>query len=48
MTPASAARALAKTRLAVLPEPDEDGGTLDILPRLEAGDSTYYADWSIR
>jgi hypothetical protein len=48
VTPASAARALARTWLAVLPEPDEDGGTLDILPRLKAGDSTYYADWSIR
>jgi hypothetical protein len=48
MTPASAARALARTRLAVLLEPDEDGGTLDILPGLKAGDSTYYADWSIR
>jgi hypothetical protein len=47
--PASAPRALARTRLAVLLEPPyEDGGTLDILPRLKAGDSTYYADWSIR
>jgi hypothetical protein len=27
---------------------DEDGGTVDILPRLKARDSTYYADWSTR
>jgi hypothetical protein len=32
----------------LLVKPDEDGGTVDILPRLKAGDSTYYADWSIR
>jgi hypothetical protein len=49
MTRASAARALARTPADRPPRaPDEDGGTLDILPRLEAGDSTYYTDWSIR
>jgi hypothetical protein len=32
----------------LLVKPDEDGGTVDILPRLMARDSTYYADWSTR
>jgi len=32
----------------LLVKPDEDGGTVDILPRLKARDSTYYADWSTR
>jgi hypothetical protein len=43
---------LPRTSLAVLPtplgKPDEDGGTVDILPRLKARDSTCYADWSTR
>jgi hypothetical protein len=47
---------LPRTPLAVLPTPlvaalgksDEDGGTVDILPRLKARDSTCYADWSTR